>query len=313
MATGTGFGKTILIGDQFVLRGVPAIVAALPFVTECTVERLDEGHGWVLEDNRVEVPGYKEKKQAQQVGSIDRVLATMGIDTAENPIRITFAGSLLAGSGVGASAASCVSLARALDATFELGLADDEINRIGREGEFPYHGIPSGIDNTASTYGGLLQFWIEDGHARFEQIQVAEPLHVVLANSGVTADTSTLDGFVIGIRDRDPEGFEATMATITGQSRTMRAALERSDLDTVGRLMTANHAILIEMGLSHPILVELCERALSLGALGAKLTGGGRGGYMVALAPDAGTQASIASALQNDGYKVITAEVGGAV
>ena len=66
MGTGTGFGKTILIGDQFVLRGVPAIVAALPFETECTVERID-GDGWVLEDNRHEVPGYKEKKKHQQV------------------------------------------------------------------------------------------------------------------------------------------------------------------------------------------------------------------------------------------------------
>ena len=63
MGTGTGFGKTILIGDQFVLRGVPAIVAALPFVTECTVERLEDRSGWELEDNRIEVPGYKEKKK----------------------------------------------------------------------------------------------------------------------------------------------------------------------------------------------------------------------------------------------------------
>jgi mevalonate kinase len=310
MGTGTGFGKTILIGDQFVLRGVPAIVASLPFATECTVERMAAGEGWVLEDKRIEVPGYKEKKLAQQKASIDRVLEVMKIDATETPIKITFGGSLLAGSGVGASAASCVSLARALDATFELGLPDEEINRIGREGEFPYHGIPSGIDNTASTYGGLLQFWVEDSAARFEQIAVAEPLHLVLANSGVTADTSALDGFVLGIRDRDPEAFEDTMATITRQSRTMRAALERSDFDTVGRLMTANHEILIDMELSHPVLVELCERALTRGALGAKLTGGGRGGYMVAMVPDVGTQASMAAAFEDEGYRTIVAEVG---
>ena len=56
MATGTGFGKTILIGDQFVLRGVPAIVSALPFETEATVD-LSDGEMWTLEDNRREVPG----------------------------------------------------------------------------------------------------------------------------------------------------------------------------------------------------------------------------------------------------------------
>ena len=180
MGTGTGFGKTILIGDQFVLRGVPAIVAALPFVTECAVERRDVGDGWLLDDRRHEVPGYKQAKLAQQAASIDRILEVMGIDVTRNPITITFGGSLLAGSGVGASAASCVSLARALDATFDLGLGIEDINRIGREGEFPYHGIPSGVDNTASTYGGLLQFWIEGGAQRFERIPVGRPLRIVL-------------------------------------------------------------------------------------------------------------------------------------
>ncbi len=62
MGKGTAFGKTILIGDQFVLREVPAIVAALPFETAATVERIP-GDGWILEDNRIEVPGYKEKKK----------------------------------------------------------------------------------------------------------------------------------------------------------------------------------------------------------------------------------------------------------
>ena len=62
---GSGFGKTILIGDQFVLRGVPAIVAALPFATEATVESW-QGAGFTIEDNRPEVPGYKAKKREQQ-------------------------------------------------------------------------------------------------------------------------------------------------------------------------------------------------------------------------------------------------------
>jgi mevalonate kinase len=133
---------------------------------------------------------------------------------------------------------------------------------------------------------------------------------VVLANSGVTADTTALDGFVLAIRDRDPESFERTIDEISGQSRAMKTALERSDLATVGTIMTANHAILIEMGLSHPILVELCERALAMGALGAKLTGGGRGGYMLSLAPDTAVQENIASAFESDGYKVIRATLG---
>lgn len=110
MAKGTGFGKTILIGDQFVLEEVPAIVSAISYETVATVERIT-GHGWTLEDNRIEVPGYKEKKKEQQAHSIDRILEVMKIDVKKDPIKITYGGTLLAGSGVGASAASCVSLA----------------------------------------------------------------------------------------------------------------------------------------------------------------------------------------------------------
>ena len=101
-----------------------------------TVERID-GEGWVLEDNRIEVPGYKEKKKEQQASSIDRILEVMKIDVKKTPIKITYGGSLLAGSGVGPSAASCVSLARALNEEFKLGYSIEEINRVAWQGEFP--------------------------------------------------------------------------------------------------------------------------------------------------------------------------------
>lgn len=311
MATGTGFGKTILIGDQFVLREVPAIVAALPYETEVCVEVVKgAGEGWTIEDNRLEVPGYKQKKRQQQVASINRILEVMEIDVKQTPLRITFGGTLLAGSGVGASAAGCVALARALNETFGLGMSMEQINHVAWEGEFPYHGIPSGIDNTASTYGGLLQFWISNGETDWQRINVARPIRVVLANSGVTADTTTLDGFVLSIRESDPAAFEQRMAAITEQSLAMKQALEADDLDRVGRLMTNNHNVLVEMGLSHEILVLLCTEAIKMGALGAKLTGGGRGGYMIALTPQQEIQQRVAAAFTSKGYKVIQATIG---
>ena len=195
MASGTGFGKTILIGDQFVLDEVPAIVSAISFETLTTVERID-GEGWVLEDNRIEVPGYKEKKKEQQVGSINRILEVMNFDVKKNPIKIIVGGNLLAGSGVGASAASCVSLARALNEEFKLGYSIEQINHVAWQGEFPYHGVASGVDNTASTYGGLLRFWLKDGKQNFERIKTPKPFEIVLANSGITANTAALDEFI---------------------------------------------------------------------------------------------------------------------
>jgi mevalonate kinase len=310
MAKGTGFGKTILIGDQFVLEEVPAIVSAISYETEATVEKI-AGEGWVLEDNRIEVPGYKEKKKEQQARSIDRILEVMNIDVKKNPIKITYGGTLLAGSGVGASAASCVSLARALNAEFNLGYSIEEINRVAWQGEFPYHGVASGVDNTASTYGGLLLFWLTKGEQNFEKIKTPKPFEIVLANSGVTANTALLDEFSEKQKQENPDLFYSRLKTITSQGQEMKKALEAGDLETVGKIMSENHKLLIHMQFSHEILDSMCKQALSNGALGAKVTGGGRGGYMVSLTPGKALQDKVAAAFDKEGYKVIKATIGG--
>ena len=311
MAQGTGFGKTILIGDQFVLDEVPAIVSAIPYETVTTVERID-GEGWVLEDNRIEVPGYKEKKSEQQVGSINRVLEVMNFDVKKNPIKITVGGTLLAGSGVGASAASCVSLARAINTEFKLGLPIEEINRIAWQGEFPYHGVASGVDNTASTYGGLIRFWLKDGKQNFEKIKTPKPFEIVLCNSGITANTAALDEFIEVQKKDNAELFRSRLEKIKSQGADMKKALEGGDLAKVGAIMTENHKLLVDMNMSHEILDHLCQFALQNGALGAKVTGGGRGGYMVSLTPGKELQDKVASAFEKEGYKlIIKATIGG--
>ncbi len=310
MAKGTGFGKTILIGDQFVLEEVPAIVSAISYETIATVERTS-GEGWTLEDNRIEVPGYKDKKKEQQVRSIDRILEVMQIDVKHNPIKITFGGTLLAGSGVGASAASCVSLARALNAEFNLGYSTEELNRVAWQGEFPYHGVASGVDNTASTYGGLLLFQLIKGEQHFERIKTPRPFEIVLANSGITANTALLDEVTDQQKKDDPDLFASRMKLITSQAYDMKAALEAGDLKNVGKIMTTNHKLLVDMQFSHERLDYLCQLALARGAWGAKVTGGGRGGYMVALTPGEKLQNSVASAFEKEGFKIIRAVIGG--
>jgi len=309
MGKGVGFGKTILIGDQFVLYGVPAIVSSLPYETVATVEKI-AGEGWVLEDNRPEVPGYKEKKKEQQIVSINRILEVLKIDVKMNPLRITFGGTLLAGSGVGASAASCVSLARALNEEFRLGLSIDEINQVGWEGEFAYHGIPSGIDNTAATYGGLMLFQLKGEQKHFEEIKLEKPIEVVLGSSGVTADTSILTSTTDKLKKQDPELFSKHLEKMTAEAFEMKRSLEAGDMKRVGRIMSDNHKILVDMGLSHEKLIYLCDLALEKGALGAKLTGGGMGGYMVALTPGRDLQERVALAMEKKGFAVIRATIG---
>jgi mevalonate kinase len=236
----------------------------------------------------------------------------MNLDVKKNPIKISIGGNLLAGSGVGASAASCVSLARALNAEFNLGYSIEEINRVAWQGEFPYHGVASGVDNTASTYGGLLRFWLKNGGQNFEQIKTPKPFEIVLANSGITANTAALDEFIERQKKENPGLFRKRLNSIVSQGSDMKKALEAGDLDKVGKIMTENHKLLIDMEMSHEILDYLCKLALENGALGAKVTGGGRGGYMIALTPGMELQDTVAAVFEMEGYKlIIKATIGG--
>lgn len=311
MGTGKGFGKTILIGDQFVLWEIPAILSAIPFETHCSVERLSSGSGWIMEDNRIEVPGYKKAKEQDSIASFNRMVEVMGLDLDKNPIKITVSGDLLAGSGVGASAAICVSFARACNEEFNLGLDILDINHVAWEGEFGYHGLPSGLDNTVSTYGGVIEYRIKDSVKQFKRIEMNEPVEIVLGNSGVTANTAALKGFLEEQEKSDPVLFNKRLDSIRDQVKSLEAALAGGDLKETGRIMSANHEILVEMGLSHERLIHLCNLANSLGAYGSKVTGGGRGGYMLALTPGKELQDKVASAFEAEGVPTIRTTIGG--
>ncbi|MCJ7517181.1 MAG: hypothetical protein MUO18_04370, partial [Methanomassiliicoccales archaeon] len=140
--------------------------------------------------------------------------------------------------------------------------------------------------------------------------KVKNPIEIVLANSGVSADTRLLDVLVDQLKEKDRPLFDRRMKVITDQSLKMKRHLENGELDQVGKLMVENHQILIEIGLSHEKLIYLCNLALRLGALGAKLTGGGMGGYMVALTPGKALQEKVAKALEDEGFFVIRAMIG---
>jgi mevalonate kinase len=294
-----------------VLWEIPAILAAIPYRTVCTVERRDSGEGWTIEDNRTEVPGYKKAKEQDSIVSFDRMIEVMGIDVKKHPIRITVGGDLLAGSGVGASAAICVSFARACNEEFGLGMDIHRINRVAWEGEFGYHGLPSGVDNTVSTYGGVIEYRIAEGVKQFERIHIGEPVELVLGNSGVTSNTASLKGFLEEQERSDPELFGSRLSQIRSQVEELKKSIDARDYRETGRIMSENHRILIDMGLSHERLVHLCDRAVSLGACGAKVTGGGRGGYMVAVTPGKGLQERVATAFEEEGVPVIRASMGG--
>jgi len=307
MGEGKGYGKVILFNEHFVVYGIPCIVSAIDRYTSCRVERIG-GSGWTVEDLRPATPGYKEEKAEQQRESIRRILAAMGIDPKDFALRITFGGNLVAASGIGASAASCVALARALSDEFGLGLNDDQINQIAYEGEKAYHGSPSGVDNSAATYGGVLWF-VKGNPPTVERLRLARGVEILMADTEIVADTSKV---VAGVRERmsrEREKFERIFAQAKDLVHRAREALLSMDLKRVGELMLENHRLLQEIGVSCEELDELVEMAMEAGALGAKMTGTGRGGNIVALVPGEELQEKVARAIEREGYKVLRTRI----
>lgn len=326
MATGSGYGKVILFGEHFVVFGLPAIASAIADRTIAEVKYspgrevlaagvgpgtfIMHGQGWTLYDSRPETPGYKTEKAVEQKRSIELMLEFLKLDVSKIPISILLGGELKAASGVGASAASCAAIARGLSGLFGLGLPDERINEVAHEGEKGYHGTPSGIDDTAATYGGLFLFKKAEPKNLVELIRTKAPIEVVMGNTGITASTSEVVAAVKQRKAKEPEKFSRIFKEAETLVHDSRKALEAHDLRMLGGLMDRNHELLREIGVSCDKLETLVGIAKGEGALGAKITGTGQGGYMVALTPGKELQERVARAMEKAGFATLRTSIG---
>ncbi len=301
MGKGDGFGKVILFNEHFVVYDVPAIASAIEKRTVAEVKRIPEG--LILHDERDATPGYKKEKKEHQKDSLNFIIDAMGI---EHGLEIWLGGDLRAASGVGASAASCAAIARAISDEFGLGYNDDEINNVAYEGEKGYHGTPSGIDNTAATFGGLV--WFQSG--KMERLKLPEAVEIVMGNTGIVANTKKAVEGVRERRERHREKYDQIFENATDLVHSARDALVNGKWKEMGHYMNENHEMLQKIGVSSKELDFLVELARENGAYGAKMTGGGLGGYMVALTPGTELQEKVAKAMENEGFYALRTRIG---
>jgi len=307
---GSGFGKVILFNEHFVVHGVPGIVSALDSTADAEVKKIDEG-GIIVKDERKGSKGYTEKKKIQQKESIDRMLEAMGVSKNVS-LDIWLSGNLPGFSGLGASAASSVAIARAMTQEFGMSLSDKRINEIAYEAEKAYAGTPSGIDNTAATFGGLIWFKknLEGGPNKIERLNIKEPVEIIIANTGLVANTKEM---VLGVAERKrkyPEKYNPLFKEAEVLVHKARTALEQFDLKRVGELMNECHTLLQGIEVSCKELDYLVKLARDNGAYGAKMTGGGGGGCIVTLTPGKELQEKVASVIEKEGFKVLRTKIG---
>jgi mevalonate kinase len=293
-----GFGKVILFGEHFVVHGTPAIVAGVTEYTDCILETTPGKPGYQLIDNRPAVPGYKTSKAAEQAAAYKLVFDHLKIDLSKVGLKITIAGPLAPSSGMGASASDCVALSRALSEMYGLNLDEHAINFSAFTGEGGYHGTPSGVDNTAATFGGLLQYQRGKDGAKFARVPSKKTLYLVVASTGITASTTKVVGDVRKLKESQPELFKSLVQRYQAIYDAAASATAAGDLAKLGQLMTRAHALMQQLTVSCKELDTIVATALEAGALGAKMSGTGRGGIAIALCESAEKQAEIAAVLK---------------
>jgi hydroxymethylglutaryl-CoA reductase len=206
--------------------------------------------------------------------------------------------------GLGGSSALAVAIVRALNRTYELALPEAQINALAFECEQAAHGRASGVDNTVATYGTPLYYQRQDDESKFETLSLGQPLDLVIGITGKESLTAETVAQVRRSWQQYPDRYETIFDQIGALTQSARTALQNGQLQELGELMNLCHGYLNALQLSTPKLEDLIHIARSNGAVGAKLTGGGGGGSMVALCPDSAER--VRNAMQAAGYKTLS-------
>lgn len=296
--TGTANGKVILLGEHFVVHGVPAIAAAIS--SACTV-RLEPAEATYFN-------GPKGTSQELSQKAINNILSAMKI---KEKFIVHYGGDLPIYGGLGSSAAFSVAIVRAAAEFKKQKLTNDQINEISYEGEKAFHGNPSGLDNAISTYGGAMLYTrgATPASSHFDPIKLGCDLHLVVGVTGIFGPTSVMVSKVGAFKNKQELLFEKlcdAARTIVGEGTN---AIKHAELDHLGSLMDANHGLLSAVGVSILENEKVIHSMRKAGALGAKITGGGGGGTCIALAKDAEHSKKIVAEVKKAGFDAFSTVV----
>ncbi len=277
MAWGSAPGKLILFGEHAVVFGEPALATAIDLRTEVYARPHEE---WLADGASLEAPKYRY------------VRAAVGRTWTGGPLRFEIRSMIPSGGGLGSSAAVTVATLAALRALGRVEVVPGDVAKEAFAVEHEVQGRASPIDTSTSAHGGGLlvlrerrdQFlWsVERDRRRWFLHDATLPrMSLVVGNTGISAATGPLVARVKDLVDRDPKAAAAVreIGTITGLAL---AAFRDDDLGAVGALMSRNHRLLQTLGVGHPMLDRLVG-AVAPVAYGAKMTGAGGGGSIVAL------------------------------
>ncbi|MCC6191650.1 MAG: mevalonate kinase [Anaerolineales bacterium] len=274
-------GKAILLGEHAVVYGRPAL--AVPVTQVQASAALTPGPGaefWI------ELPAIGRRYRLSRArpgdplaAAVRLVLDRAGLTVPPGAV-LRVESTIPIAAGLGSGAAVCTAVARALAGALELPLGNEDVSALVFETEKLLHGTPSGIDNTVVAHARPVYF--VKGRPP-EPFEVRRPVRLLIGDTGRPSPTRAAVADVRAGYARDRDHYNRLFDEIGALVERARALLAGTSSQPLGPLLTANHALLRELQVSSPELEALVAAAGSAGAEGAKLSGGGHGGNMLAL------------------------------
>lgn len=295
--------KIIIFGEHAVVYGQPAIAVPVSSIRASVFVAPSDGG---LRLQALDVIGSAEAETVQAALTLTARLVLEQLHVPEPSVTLTIRSQIPVASGLGSGAAVSTALARALLAAVRHPLPQEDLNQIIYEVEKLHHGTPSGIDNTVIVYERPVYF--TKGQV-IETLTIPRPFKLVIADTGISASTRIAVGDVRSLYESDQTQYNLYFEEIGSITKQARYAIETGQVHILGKLMTRNHELLQQLTVSSPKLDRLVKAALEAGAEGAKLSGGGRGGNMIAMVTDQ-TATAVSQALERAGaVRVIQTEV----
>jgi mevalonate kinase len=292
-AHGRAGGKAILLGEHVVVYGRPALATGLPLVLDATVE---PGAG-----PRMITDEPADPRCTRLVADAAR---TMDLDPTRVVVRVR--SEIPPGRGLGSSAALSVAVLRAMAAAAGRPLDLATTLAHGRMLEGVFHGTPSGVDPAAAALGTCLRF-VRGEPPTVTPIAPGRPLRLVVAYGDRPRSTGAAVGALRERWQADRARYERLFDEVARVVDDGVAALTAGDVEALGAAADRNQALLAALGVSAPEVEALVDAAKRAGACGAKLTGGGAGGAIVAIARDAD---AVAAGLRAAGATALVVDVG---
>jgi mevalonate kinase len=292
-------GKIILFGEHAVVYGIPAIAIPISSLRAyATVKPTNKPLTIIAEDLKnqdIKLTVDTQDSNNPLTKMITSIFAHFNIECPQ--IEITVKSDIPIASGLGSGAAVSSAVGKAVIQALGKTMPIEELNALVFEVEKIHHGTPSGIDNTVIVYERPVYF-VKGREIEF--LNIKTPFHIVVADTGKTALTHEAVGDVRKLYESNPDGIRSIFSEIEDVVQQAITCMNTGNIKRLGQLMDENHTYLQNLTVSSYELDKLVEAARQAGALGAKLSGGGRGGNMIALVEESAVS-EIKSALKEAG------------